>query len=60
MKKFFRKLTVVALAAALFSVSARVEVAEAGTCNPHDNYYNNVMTGRSVGYIHEVPITVYG
>ncbi len=59
MKKFFMKLTAVALAVALSKAGITVERAEAATCPPHGSYYDTVMNGRDVGYIHPVKKDVY-
>lgn len=59
MKKIFKKLTAAVLAVALSNAGITVEKAEAATCPPHGEYYDTVISGRDVGYIHKVKKVVY-
>lgn len=58
MRKFFKKLMTVALAAALLSVGAGVEKAEAANCK-HGAYYDYRTYVEGGGYSHQVPLYVY-
>lgn len=58
MKKFFKKLMTVALAATLLSVGAGVEKAEAANYCPHyvDAREDVLMNVREGGYLHQVQL----
>lgn len=61
-KIIFKKMMVMIVAVTLITLGASVkavEAAEVKKCGLHEEYYNAVINGRNVGYLHYVEREVY-
>lgn len=59
MKKFTKGLMMAVVVFALTGTGTTLERAEAAMCPPHGEYYDTVLTGRNVGYMHRVKREIY-